>query len=149
MQGKVAISRATYKFLLFFLPSPKTTVQHVSLPFLFLFYTSIVICINSEVELANICVHRHFLSPFLNWPNFNLSSRLTWLPDIAGFNQIESYIYEYVYQGLNCHFTLIFFTHLQRMVDEEELQFHEEYMNEQDPSILHFLLASGDDVRYS
>ncbi|KAL9426916.1 hypothetical protein AB3S75_033655 [Citrus x aurantiifolia] len=33
-----------------------------------------------------------------------------------------------------------------RMVDEEELQFHEEYMNEQDPSILHFLLASGDDV---
>jgi beta-ring hydroxylase len=36
--------------------------------------------------------------------------------------------------------------HLQRMVDEEELQFHEEYMNEKDPSILHFLLASGDDV---
>ncbi|KAL0322243.1 UNVERIFIED_CONTAM: protein LUTEIN DEFICIENT 5, chloroplastic [Sesamum calycinum] len=33
-----------------------------------------------------------------------------------------------------------------KMVDEEELQFHEEYMNEQDPSILHFLLASGDDV---
>ncbi|KAL5538638.1 hypothetical protein UlMin_042643 [Ulmus minor] len=33
-----------------------------------------------------------------------------------------------------------------RMVDEEELQFSEEYMNEQDPSILHFLLASGDDV---
>ncbi|CAN0830358.1 Protein LUTEIN DEFICIENT 5, chloroplastic, partial [Linum grandiflorum] len=33
-----------------------------------------------------------------------------------------------------------------RMVDEEELQFHEEYMNEQDPSILHFLLAGGDDV---
>lgn len=35
---------------------------------------------------------------------------------------------------------------LQKMVDEEELQFHEEYMNEKDPSILHFLLASGDDV---
>lgn len=35
---------------------------------------------------------------------------------------------------------------LQRMVEEEELQFHEDYMNEQDPSILHFLLASGDDV---
>lgn len=33
-----------------------------------------------------------------------------------------------------------------RLVEEEELQFHEEYMNEQDPSILHFLLASGDDV---
>ncbi|KAK3415901.1 hypothetical protein EUGRSUZ_H01373 [Eucalyptus grandis] len=33
-----------------------------------------------------------------------------------------------------------------RMVDEEDLQFHEEYMNEEDPSILHFLLASGDDV---
>lgn len=33
-----------------------------------------------------------------------------------------------------------------RMVDEEELQFHEDYVNEQDPSILHFLLASGDDV---
>ncbi|OMO92953.1 Cytochrome P450 [Corchorus capsularis] len=33
-----------------------------------------------------------------------------------------------------------------RMVEEEELQFHEEYMNEQDPSILRFLLASGDDV---
>lgn len=36
--------------------------------------------------------------------------------------------------------------YLQKMVDEEELQFHEEYMNEKDPSILHFLLASGDDV---
>ncbi|KAE9617719.1 hypothetical protein Lal_00027290 [Lupinus albus] len=33
-----------------------------------------------------------------------------------------------------------------KMVDEEEFQFHEEYMNEKDPSILHFLLASGDDV---
>ncbi|XP_010264030.1 PREDICTED: protein LUTEIN DEFICIENT 5, chloroplastic-like [Nelumbo nucifera] len=33
-----------------------------------------------------------------------------------------------------------------RMVEKEDLQFHEEYMNEQDPSILHFLLASGDDV---
>ncbi|VFQ83570.1 unnamed protein product [Cuscuta campestris] len=33
-----------------------------------------------------------------------------------------------------------------KMVDDEELQFHEEYVNEQDPSILHFLLASGDDV---
>ncbi|XP_043718954.1 protein LUTEIN DEFICIENT 5, chloroplastic isoform X1 [Telopea speciosissima] len=33
-----------------------------------------------------------------------------------------------------------------RMVDQEELQFHEEYMNDKDPSILHFLLASGDDV---
>lgn len=33
-----------------------------------------------------------------------------------------------------------------RMVEEEELQFHEEYMNEKDPSILHFLLASGDEV---
>ncbi|KAF9606360.1 hypothetical protein IFM89_025028 [Coptis chinensis] len=33
-----------------------------------------------------------------------------------------------------------------RMVEEEELQFHEEYINEKDPSILHFLLASGDDV---
>ena len=46
-------------------------------------------------------------------------------------------------------FSVIFyFFHLQRMVDEEELQFHEEYVNEQDPSILHFLLASGDDVCY-
>lgn len=35
---------------------------------------------------------------------------------------------------------------MQRMVEEEELQFHEDYINEQDPSILHFLLASGDDV---
>ncbi|GAB2218540.1 hypothetical protein Droror1_Dr00001767 [Drosera rotundifolia] len=34
----------------------------------------------------------------------------------------------------------------QRLVEQEDLQFHEEYMNEQDPSILHFLLASGDDV---
>ncbi|KAJ4805990.1 Cytochrome P450 CYP97A16 [Rhynchospora pubera] len=33
-----------------------------------------------------------------------------------------------------------------RMIEQEDLQFHEEYMNEQDPSILHFLLASGDDV---
>lgn len=38
---------------------------------------------------------------------------------------------------------------MQRMVDEEELQFYEEYMNERDPSILHFLLASGDDVPFS
>lgn len=35
---------------------------------------------------------------------------------------------------------------LQRMVEQEDLQFHEEYMNDKDPSILHFLLASGDDV---
>lgn len=35
------------------------------------------------------------------------------------------------------------------MVEEEELQFHDEYMNEKDPSILHFLLASGDDVWYN
>lgn len=53
-----------------------------------------------------------------------------------------------VSQGVNYHFTQIFFNHLQRLVDEEELQFHEEYMNDQDPSILHFLLASGDDVGY-
>lgn len=33
-----------------------------------------------------------------------------------------------------------------RMVDEEDVQFNEEYMNESDPSILHFLLAGGDDV---
>ncbi|XP_024977825.1 protein LUTEIN DEFICIENT 5, chloroplastic [Cynara cardunculus var. scolymus] len=33
-----------------------------------------------------------------------------------------------------------------RMVDEEEVEFNEEYMNETDPSILHFLLASGDNV---
>ncbi|CAN6245608.1 unnamed protein product [Urochloa humidicola] len=33
-----------------------------------------------------------------------------------------------------------------RLVEQEDLEFHEEYMNEQDPSILHFLLASGDDV---
>lgn len=33
-----------------------------------------------------------------------------------------------------------------KMVDEENVKFEEEYMNERDPSILHFLLASGDDV---
>ncbi|XP_057838898.1 protein LUTEIN DEFICIENT 5, chloroplastic isoform X2 [Cryptomeria japonica] len=33
-----------------------------------------------------------------------------------------------------------------RMVEDEDVQFHEEYVNERDPSILHFLLASGDDV---
>ncbi|WOL18249.1 protein LUTEIN DEFICIENT 5, chloroplastic [Canna indica] len=33
-----------------------------------------------------------------------------------------------------------------RMVEQEDLQFNEDYINEQDPSILHFLLASGDDV---
>ncbi|KAL8201979.1 hypothetical protein R6Q57_011126 [Mikania cordata] len=33
-----------------------------------------------------------------------------------------------------------------RLVDEEDVQFDEEYMNENDPSILHFLLASGDNV---
>ena len=43
-------------------------------------------------------------------------------------------------------FDIFFHYHFQKMVDEEELQFHEEYMNEKDPSILHFLLASGDDV---
>jgi len=43
-------------------------------------------------------------------------------------------------------FYIFFHYHFQRIVDEEELQFHEEYMNEKDPSILHFLLASGDDV---
>lgn len=32
------------------------------------------------------------------------------------------------------------------MVDEEDVDFNEEYMNESDPSILHFLLAGGDDV---
>ena len=37
---------------------------------------------------------------------------------------------------------------LQTMVDEENLNFSEEYMNERDPSILHFLLASGDDVSW-
>lgn len=38
------------------------------------------------------------------------------------------------------------FCFVQRLIEQEELQFHEEYMNDQDPSILHFLLASGDDV---
>lgn len=33
-----------------------------------------------------------------------------------------------------------------RLVEEEDVQFEEDYMNEKDPSILHFLLASGDDV---
>eukprot|EP01018_Ginkgo_biloba_P020550 Gb_02888 [translate_table: standard] len=33
-----------------------------------------------------------------------------------------------------------------KMVEEEDVQFHDEYVNERDPSILHFLLASGDDV---
>ena len=37
---------------------------------------------------------------------------------------------------------------LQKMVDEENVNFSEEYMNERDPSILHFLLASGDDVSW-
>lgn len=32
-----------------------------------------------------------------------------------------------------------------KMVDEENVNFSDEYMNERDPSILHFLLASGDD----
>lgn len=38
------------------------------------------------------------------------------------------------------------FCFVQRLIEQEELQFHEEYVNDQDPSILHFLLASGDDV---
>ncbi|GAQ79315.1 cytochrome P450 [Klebsormidium nitens] len=33
-----------------------------------------------------------------------------------------------------------------RMVDEEETEFHEEYVNAEDPSILRFLLAAGDEV---
>ena len=32
------------------------------------------------------------------------------------------------------------------MVDEEEAEFHEEYVNAEDPSILRFLLAAGDEV---
>lgn len=35
---------------------------------------------------------------------------------------------------------------MQRMVEEEDVQFDEEYVNARDPSILHFLLASGDEV---
>ena len=55
----------------------------------------------------------------------------------------ESFVSSY-----NCSFKCTYYIVLafQKMVDEEELQFHEDYMNEQDPSILHFLLASGDDV---
>lgn len=34
------------------------------------------------------------------------------------------------------------------MVEEENVNFNDEYINERDPSILHFLLASGDDVSY-
>lgn len=34
----------------------------------------------------------------------------------------------------------------QRMVEEEDVQFEDEYMNDRDPSILHFLLAAGDEV---
>jgi beta-ring hydroxylase len=33
-----------------------------------------------------------------------------------------------------------------RMVEEEDVQFEDEYMNDRDPSILHFLLAAGDEV---
>eukprot|EP00250_Pteridium_aquilinum_P035717 c985_g1_i1 orf=399-2390(-) len=33
-----------------------------------------------------------------------------------------------------------------KMVEEENVNFNEEYLNERDPSILHFLLASGNDV---
>lgn len=33
-----------------------------------------------------------------------------------------------------------------RMVEEEDVQFEEEYVNDRDPSILHFLLAAGDEV---
>lgn len=32
------------------------------------------------------------------------------------------------------------------MVEEEDVQFEDEYMNDRDPSILHFLLAAGDEV---
>jgi hypothetical protein len=35
----------------------------------------------------------------------------------------------------------------QRMVEEEDVQFEDEYVNDRDPSILHFLLAAGDEVR--
>ncbi|XP_024376898.1 protein LUTEIN DEFICIENT 5, chloroplastic [Physcomitrium patens] len=33
-----------------------------------------------------------------------------------------------------------------RMVEEEDVQFEDEYVNDRDPSILHFLLAAGDEV---
>lgn len=35
---------------------------------------------------------------------------------------------------------------MQRMVEEEDVQFEDEYVNDRDPSILHFLLAAGDEV---
>lgn len=41
------------------------------------------------------------------------------------------------------------FLFLQQMVEEEDVQFEEEYVNSRDPSILHFLLASGDEVQIS
>lgn len=34
----------------------------------------------------------------------------------------------------------------QKILDEEQLSFDEEFLSERDPSILHFLLASGDEV---
>lgn len=34
----------------------------------------------------------------------------------------------------------------QEIVKEEDIEFGEEYMSERDPSILHFLLAAGDEV---
>ncbi|GKD81453.1 protein lutein deficient 5, chloroplastic, partial [Tanacetum coccineum] len=35
---------------------------------------------------------------------------------------------------------------MQRIADEEDVDFNEEYLNENDSSILHFLLALGDNV---
>jgi hypothetical protein len=38
---------------------------------------------------------------------------------------------------------------MQRIVEAEDEEFEEEYINDQDPSILHFLLVSGENVRLS
>ncbi|KAJ7566206.1 hypothetical protein O6H91_02G092500 [Diphasiastrum complanatum] len=37
-------------------------------------------------------------------------------------------------------------TTCKKIVEEEDVDFHDEYMSDRDPSILHFLLASGDEV---
>ena len=109
-----------------------------------------------KIWMADVKLNSSLWLFFLNWKVLKVSFlNLFFLCD---FIEVEVHELSKSFRGsfgctsmlsLWVFFSVIFyFFHLQRMVDEEELQFHEEYVNEQDPSILHFLLASGDDVCY-
>lgn len=47
---------------------------------------------------------------------------------------------------MHAHDTVFFVA--QKIVEEQNLSFGEDFVNEKDPSILQFLLASGEEVSY-